>query len=46
MLISRVYDEIMKRLQEKASDVSGLKKLLVDWAKKKGKKGSTRMMEK
>ena len=46
MLISRVYEKIMERLQEQASDVSGLKKAVVDWAKRKGKKGSTRMMEK
>ena len=44
MLISRVYDKIMERLQEKSSEIKGFEKIFSDWAKKKGTKGSQRKM--
>ena len=41
----RVYEKIMKELQEKEASARGLRKVILNWAKKKGHKGSEKKME-
>ena len=43
---SRVYEKIMEHLQERGSSVSGFKRVISTWAKKKGLKGNENRQKK
>ena len=38
--VCRVYEKIMEKMQEVGSTITGLKKRLSEWAKKKGLQGN------
>ena len=42
----RVYEKIMEKMQEIGSTITGLKKTLADWAKKKGLEGNQNFLKK
>ena len=42
----RVYEKIMEKMQEIGSTITGLKKTLADWAKKKGLEGNLNFLKK
>ena len=41
-----VYEKIMERMQEMGATVTGLKKVLADWAKRKGLQGNQNVLKK
>ena len=45
MYIYRVYENIMEHVQKHEDSARGMRKAAFNWAKKRGKKGSERMME-
>ena len=44
--LSRVYEKMMERLQEIGSSISGVKRVISTWAKKKGLKGNENRQKK
>lgn len=42
----RVYEKIMDRMQEVGSTITGFKKSLAEWAKKKGLEGNKNFQKK
>ena len=45
-VVFRVYEKIMERMQEIGSTVTGFKRTLADWAKKKGLEGNQNFIKK
>lgn len=46
MFAFRVYEKIMDRMQEVGSTITGFKKSLAEWAKKKGLEGNRNFQKK
>ena len=44
--LTRVYEKMMERMQELGATVTGAKKVLADWAKRKGLEGNKNFLKK